>query len=205
MHGPIPPVAYVPMASLDEQGAPRASGRATFVVRTSGRDPLVIAATLRQEVSRAGSEFRVSTLRTQQSINDSHTLRERVLAVLSLFFSIVALMLAGIGLYGVLHYAVLKRRREIGIRMALGARAPDVARRVTLDLFLTVLGGSVMGGALGLASERLVESLLYGVKATHPSTIALPSLAILLVAVIAAVPAVIHAVRIDPVGILRSE
>ena len=94
--------------------------------------------------------------------------------MLALFFAVVALLLAGIGLYGVLDYSVLQRRREIGIRMAIGAQAGDIARRVTVDVFSMVLLGALAGLALGMASVRYIESLLYQVKATDLAMLALP-------------------------------
>ena len=95
--------------------------------------------------------------------------------------------------------------REIGIRIALGARALHVARGVTVEVFAMVLAGAAAGLALGMASARYVESLLYQVKATDAGMLALPSLVILAAAVLAALPAVIRAVGIDPVATLRSE
>ena len=133
----------------------------------------------------------------------AQTLRERLLAMLALFFAAVALLLAGIGLYGVLDYSVLQRRREIGIRMAIGAQAGDIARRVTLDVFRWCWRGRWRGVALGMASVRYLTALLYQVKPTDLAMLALPSLAILAAALLAALPAVIHAVRIDPVTTLR--
>jgi predicted lysophospholipase L1 biosynthesis ABC-type transport system permease subunit len=95
-------------------------------------------------------------------------------------------LLAGVGLYGVLDYSVLQRRREIGIRMAIGAQAGDIARLVTVEVFSMVLAGALAGLALGMASVRYIESLLYQVKATDLGLLALPSLAILAAALLAA-------------------
>jgi ABC-type antimicrobial peptide transport system permease subunit len=164
-----------------------------------------MAPLLRQEVPRARPEFRVSNIRTQAEINLSHTLRERLLAMLALFFAGVALLLAGIGLYGVLDYSVVQRRREIGIRMAIGARAADIAGRLTADVFSMVLAGSAAGLTLGLMSVRFIETLLYQVRGGDWRLMAVPSLTIAAAAVLAAVPAVIRAIRINPVDILRSE
>ena len=202
---PILPTVYMPFSSVDAQGAFQPKGRGTFIVRTAGRNPLALASILRQEVSRARSEFRVSNVRTQTEINQSTTVRERLLAMLALFFAIVALTLAGVGLYGVLDYSVLQRRREIGIRMALGAQAGDIAWRVTADVFSMVLVGTAVGLGLGMASARYIETLLYQVKPTDASMLALPSLTILAAALVAALPAVIRAVRIDPANMLRTE
>jgi ABC-type antimicrobial peptide transport system permease subunit len=125
--------------------------------------------------------------------------------MLARFFGGLALLLAGIGLYGVLDYFVVQRRREIGIRIALGAQSGDVAARVTGTVFSMVLVGAIGGLALGMTSVRYIESLLYGVKATESGVLAFPALAILGAAILAAVPAVLHAVRIDPAILLRAE
>ena len=106
----------------------------------------------------------ISGLRQRSS--SSIPVRERLLAMLALFFGVVALSLAGVGLYGVLDYSVLQRRREIGIRIAIGAQATDIARRVIMDVFAVVLAGSLFGIILGIASVRFIETLLFEVKAT---------------------------------------
>jgi putative ABC transport system permease protein len=205
LRDPILPVFYEPFHRIGGNGVPWPEASGTFIVRTSSSNPLALASTLRREVSRARSEFRVSNIRTQQEINESHSVRERLLAMLGLFFATVALLLAGIGLYGVLDYSVLQRRREIGIRMALGAQAGHVARNVTLDVFSMVLLGAIGGLALGLGSARYIQTLLYQVKATELSALAPPALIILMAAMLAALPAVIRAVRIDPSIMLRTE
>jgi predicted lysophospholipase L1 biosynthesis ABC-type transport system permease subunit len=205
IRGPILPQVYVPFPSVDAKGALQPIGQGTFIVRTSTPNPLALASTLRREVPRARSEFRVSNIRTQTEINQSHTVRERLLARLALFFGVVALVLAGVGLYGVLDYSVLQRRREIGIRMALGAQAGDIARRVTADVFSMVLGGALAGLVLGFGAARYIQTLLYQVKPTDPRMLALPALIILAAALLAALPPVIHAVRIDPAETLRDE
>jgi predicted permease len=207
IHKPISPMAYIPFQSVDKKGELKSPEHnvGTFIVRTASANPLALASILRREVPRARPEFRVSNIRTQQELIDAQTIRERLLAMLALFFAVVALLLAGVGLYGVLDYSVLQRRREIGIRMAIGARSLDIARRVTLDVFAMVLLGAAAGLGLGMASARYVESLLYQVKATDFGALALPSLAILATALLAALPPVIRAVRIDPVHVLRCE
>jgi hypothetical protein len=202
---PILPVAYVPFRSVDAKGALQAKREGTFIVRTSAPNPLALASILRREVARARPEFRVSNMRTQTEINQSQTVRERLLAMLALFFAAVALLLAGIGLYGVLDYSVLQRRREIGIRMAVGAQAGGIARLVAMDVLAMVVVGATVGVALGLGSVRYIETLLWEVKPTGMAMLVLPSFAILAAALLAALPAVFHAVRIDPVTMLRAE
>jgi putative ABC transport system permease protein len=202
---PILPQLYVPFHSIDATGAAGKRAAGILLVRTAGLRPRALAGVLRQEVPRARAEFRVSRIRTQIGINQSHTVRERLLATLALFFAIVALLLAGVGLYGVLHYSVLQRRREIGIRMAVGAEAGSVARLVTTEVFSMVLVGALVGVGLGMLSVRYVESLFYQVKATDLQMLALPSLAILVGALLAALRPVLQAVRIDPASMLRAE
>jgi putative ABC transport system permease protein len=205
MRQPIRPTTYVPFHAVDAKGTLRPIGRGTLVVRTSSRNSLAMASTLRREVTLAHPGFYVSNIRTQIELNQQHTVRERLLATLAVFFAVVALLLAGIGLYGVLDYSVLQRRREIGIRMAIGAQTSDIARRVTVDVFAMVMVGGLVGLALGIASTRYMQTLFYEVKPTDASVVAIPVLTILAAALLAALPAVIRAVRIDPVALLRSE
>jgi predicted permease len=198
IHEPMLPVVYLPFESdpLKYQ---------TFIVRTAAADPMAIASTLRQEVSKARSEFRVSNVRTQLELKQAQSIRERLLATLAFFFGAVALLLAGVGLYGVLNYSVQQREREIGIRMALGARVGHVTRRIMTGISIAVGIGAVAGLTLGLTSVRYIESLLYGVKATDAAVLAVPCITILVAVVIAAVPPVLRALRIDPVAMLRVE
>ena len=205
MREPILPVAYVPIHAVDAQGVVQPLRQATFIVRTAGANPLALASVLRREVPRARPEFRVSNIRTQEELVRAQTVRERLLAMLALFFAAVALLLAGIGLYGVLDYSVLQRRREIGIRMAIGAQAGDIAWRVTAEVFRMVLAGALVGLALSLALTRYIAALLYQVRPGDPAMLLLPSFTILAVTLVAALPAVFHAVRIDPVAMLRAD
>ncbi len=202
MREPITPTAYVPLAQSDPA---RGAASETFIVRTAAANPMAMAQFLRREVPRARSEFRVSNVRTQQELVEQQTIRERLLAMLGYFFAGVALLLAGIGLYGVLDYSVLQRRREIGIRMAIGAQAGHIARGVTADAFLMVLAGAVAGIALGESLARYIASLLYQVRPGDAAMLVYPSCLILAAALVAALPAVIRAVRIDPITTLRQE
>lgn len=199
--GPVLPTAYVPFQT--PATAPRRDG--TIVVRSATADPKTLAASLRMAVPAARPDFRVSNIRTQQEIVQMHTVRERLLAMLALFFASVALVLAGIGLFGVLDYGVLQRRREIGIRMAIGAHGTSIAALITSEMFCVVAGGAVIGLAVALAGARYIETLIFGVRSTEGIILLTPSILIICVSMLAALPAVIHAVRIDPVKMLRSE
>jgi putative ABC transport system permease protein len=206
MRESVRPTVYVPVHATDEKtGGLRPQDWGTFVVRTSASNPTVLAPMLRREVTRARPELRVSSIRTQTELVEQHTIRERLLATLSLFFAMVALVLAGVGLYGVLNYSVLQRQREIGIRMALGARASHVAWRVTAEVFGMLLLGAIAGFAAGAVTEHYVETLLYQVKATEVTLWVLPALTIFMTALLAVLPPIVHAVRIDPAKTLRAE
>ena len=202
---PLVPQVYVPFRILGEKGEVRDVGGAELVVRTTSTNPLVLSQFLRDEIPQVRPEFRVSRIRTQLEINQSHAVRERLLATLAVFFSVVALLLAGVGLYGVLHYYVLQRQREIGIRIVVGAGIANIARIVTVDVFIALVGGSAAGLTLGIASARFMASLFYQVKATDPPMLIVPTLVLIAVAILAAIPAVIRASRIDPASMLRVE
>ncbi len=197
MREPMRPTAYFPFKGN--------YGRATFLIRTTTANPLTMASALRAAVPRARPGFRVSNIRTQAALIEQHTARERLLSILALFFGVMALLLAGVGLYGVLDYSVLQQQREIGIRMAIGAKAATIAQGLILHLFALVLAGAVIGIILGLVLARFIETLLFEVKATDVGALTLPTATIIAVALLAALPAIIRAVRIDPATMLRLE
>ena len=198
-------VFYVPFAGIDDKSAPTVIGFATFVIHTDAQNPLALANSLRKLVAQRNNGLRVSNITTQLDLVRDQTVRERLIAMLAAFFAAVALLLAGIGLYAVLNYSVLQRRREIGIRIAIGSTRAGIVRLVTLDVFLMIVFGGCAGVALGFGAARYLESLFYQVKATDADMIALPACAILLTALAATLPAVLRALRTDPTEILRAE
>jgi len=198
-------VFYVPFDEIDVKSAPSVVDFATFAIHTDAQNPLALADSLRQLIAQSHNGLRVSNITTQLDLVRDQTIRERLIAMLAAFFAAVALLLAGIGLYAVLNYSVLQRRREIGIRMAIGSSRAGIVRLVTLNVFLTIALGGCAGVALGFGAARYVESLFYQVKATDADMIASPLFAILLTALVATLPAVLRALRTDPTEILRSE
>jgi predicted permease len=202
---PSRPVFYVPFNAIGAQSNPQAAGFATFVIHTDSQNPLTLAGTLRQLIAQRHNGLRVSNITTQLDLVRDQTIRERLIAMLAAFFAGVSLLLAGIGLYAVLNYSVLRRRREIGIRMAIGSTRAGIVRLVTLDVFLMIALGGCSGVALGFGAARYVQSLFYQVKATDADMIASPACAILLTALVATLPAVLRALRTDPTEILRAE
>ena len=199
------PVAFVPYREVDDKGIVGKESNETFLVRTTASDPMAMAAAMRRKVAAAGAGFRVSNAQTQQELIDNQTVRERLLAMLGVFFAGVALLLAAVGLYGVLHYSVMQREREIGMRIALGATARNIALIVSVPTFAMAMLGASVGMTLGLASARFVASLLYGVKGTDISMMTLPAVVLLSAVALAAAPAVMRAIRVDPAVMLRSE
>jgi putative ABC transport system permease protein len=136
---------------------------------------------------------------------DQHLVRERLLATLAFFFAGVALLLACLGLYGVLHYSVVQRRREFGIRLALGAGVAHIGKRVAMDMLVMVAVGAAAGLAGGLGLARQVRALLYGVTPADWAMLAAPCAIVVLAAVLAAVPPILRAARIDPIAMLRTD
>ncbi len=203
MRLPLPATAYVPFRALNSRSG--GGHRATFIVRTKSSDPMSLASTLRHAIPTLQPQLRVANIVSQEELVQSQMIRERLLAALSLFFAAVALILAAVGLYGVLNYAVLERRRELGIRLALGATSGDVTCRVTVGSFAMIALGLAVGTGLGLQSEHYVSALLYQVKITDPRLVFWPLIAMLGAAVLAALPPVLRAVHIDPATLLRSE
>ena len=198
------PTAFLPFLSPDPKAWWSASG-ASFIVRTHSANPLTLAATFRRAVPQIRSDFRVSNILSENQLIQGQTIWERLLATLASFFSVVALLLAAIGLYGVLHYTVQQRRREIAIRLAIGAQAPNIARLVTLPLFATVSAGALAGILAGIFASRYLSEIFYQVRPTDAPMLALPAIAIAAAAAIASLPATLNAIRTNPNQILRSE
>ncbi len=205
LHEPNRPAFYVPFNPIDGNSAPAPVSFATFVIHTDAQNPVAMADTLRRLIAQRHNGLRVSNATTQLDLVRDQTIRERMIALLAAFFAAVALLLAGIGLYAVLNYSVLQRRREIGIRMAIGSPRAGIVRIVALDVFLMIGLGGCVGIALGFGAARYVQSLFYQVKATDADMIALPTCVFLLTALLATLPSVLRALRIDPTEILRAE
>ncbi|HEY7856333.1 MAG TPA: ADOP family duplicated permease [Terriglobales bacterium] len=200
------PMFYLPFGSSAGSAAGPAPTRGTFVIRAApGVAPLTLASALRAAVVGARPELRVSNVLAQTEIVASKTIRQRVLALLGLFFGGVAVLLAAVGLYGVLEYSVRQRRRELGIRMALGARGWHIAGQVVWATFMMVGLGAAFGIGAGIACARYFAALFYGVRAADAGVLGVPLLLLGVTAGLAALPAVLRALAIDPAAMLRSE
>ena len=184
--------------------APFARQGATFSVRTAA-DPIGFVPQIRSVVAQMDANLPVNRIRTETQQIESQILLERLIARLSSFFGLLALLLSCIGLYGLLAYEVARRTREIGIRMALGACSGDVLRLVIgQGLALALVGGAIgIGAALGVT--RFLASLLYGVKPADPVTFIAVALFLAAVALLACYIPARRATRVDPMVALRYE
>ena len=133
----------------------------------------------------------------------SSVMGERLLALLSAFFGGLALLLAGMGLYGVTSYGVSQRRTEIGVRMALGAEAAGVIRLVLGQAVRLVALGLVIGTAFSLWASRFVSTLLFGLEPRDPATLAGAAAVLMAISLVAAGLPARRAARIDPAQVLR--
>ena len=177
---------------------------ATLNVRTSSRAISLIPA-LRRQIASAAPEFDArGTILLKDQI-DNTMIRERLLAILAGFFWVVSLLLAAVGLYGVVNYAALRRTREIGIRIALGARRGAVIRTIVFETAVSVLVGIDVGIAGGLGLSRYLASQLFGVKPSDFWSLAIAVACLLLAALAAMAPPALRAAKADPLAALQYE
>ena len=177
---------------------------AVLQVRTQV-DVGALAAILREEMSRVHPAFRLGDVTLQSTLVANNLVRDRALALLSGFFSIVAIVLVAVGLYGVLSYTVLQRTREIGIRMALGARPLRIVSLVVSEMSVVTTIGLIFGSAGGIAAARFITALLYDVRPWAASSMAAPLGCLIVVCALSALVPASRAVRVDPATALRCE
>src|SRR5262249_34064110 len=185
-------------------GDPLLDSVATLVVR-SAVEPLSLAMPIQKQISALDSEMPTYKVETMQQIIGEATASKSFSASLVLAFAVLSLMLAAVGLYGVLSYLVTQRVSEIGIRMALGAQRSEVLRLVLLDGIRPVLIGLVIGWAGGAAAGMLIRSSLYGTRPLDPIVFAGMVGSLLLTAAIASAVPALRACRIEPTQALRTE
>jgi len=191
---------YVPYAQ-ERRGfvAPR-----DLVVRTSG-DAASLAGAVRQAVWAVDKDQPISNVRTMDQVLATAVSRERFQTLLLALFATLALVLACVGLYGVISYAVVQRTHEIGVRMALGAQPADVLRLVINQGMLLTLIGLVIGVAGAFAVTRVMTEMLFGVTATDPLTFVGVPLVLGVIALLACYIPARRATKVDPLMALRYE
>ena len=190
----IDPTMYIPLT-----GEP-----AAFEIRTIG-DPKAMIAPIRSLIDQRDSNLPIMNIATQSEQIDRLLAQERIVAQLSSFFGVLALLLACIGLYGLLSYEVTRRTREIGIRVALGAQRGDLIRMVVWQGIALSVAGTVVGLVAALGIGKLLKSMLYGVKPSDPTTLIAVSLLVIGVALCAAFVPARRATTVNPVIALRYE
>jgi predicted permease len=178
--------------------------RLCLVIRATG-NPASIAASVRQELRNIAPNLPVLKIDTVEEQLDALLFQERFIASLSTFFGVLAVLLACIGLYGVMSYAVARRTGEIGIRLALGSTPAGVLRLVLRESLWLVSAGIVIGMSVSFALMRLASTRLYGVRAADPLTIIGAALLMITVTALAALLPARRAARVDPLVALRHE
>jgi ABC-type antimicrobial peptide transport system permease subunit len=193
------PIAFVPAAQLPVE----AQGPWAAVMIASNTGPGVVTAVRRTLESKyPGAILRFADF--QQGIKDN-LVGDRMMAMLSGFFGLLAAVLVVVGLYGVLSYFITRRRNEIGIRIALGARRGQVIALVMRDTAAMLLIGLVLGTALTLLAGRAATAMLFGLKPYDFATLAFATMLLAIIAVLATWLPAVKASKLDPVAALRSE
>jgi putative ABC transport system permease protein len=197
LRDPIPPTMYVP---IPQQQEPPSS--MSLSVRAAGGPPALLTRSLAQALTGVNPDVAI-TFRPLADQVDAALTQERLVAMLSGFFGALALLLAGLGLYGVTSYAVNRRRAEIGIRMALGAAPGGVIAMVLRRVAMLVGAGVVVGGAVSWWAARFVTSLLYGLQPRDPGTLATAAIVLGAIGALAGWLPARRAARLDPARVLR--
>jgi putative ABC transport system permease protein len=172
------------------------------VVRTQV-DPLSLGSAVRKIVWEIDKDQPVSDIRSMEEIVSSAVARQRFSTMLLGIFATLALVLAAVGIYGVMSYSIAQRTREIGIRMALGAQRSDVLKMVVGQGLKLVVIGVAIGLAAAFVLTRVMASLLFGVSATDPLTFVIISFVLLGVALVASYIPALRATRVDPMVALH--
>ncbi|HTG99612.1 MAG TPA: ABC transporter permease [Vicinamibacterales bacterium] len=183
---------------------PIADPGATIQIR-SMVDPRTLADRVRQELPQVHPSLRLVDVTLQTALIENTLLRERLLAVLSGFFAALGLVLAAVGLYGVLSYAVVRRTREIGIRLALGAQPAAVVKAVAGRVAIALIVGVALGLAGGVYFARFVQTILFGIEPVSPGSFGLPVVCLMTVSLLATWAPLRRAIRVDPAEALRTE
>jgi putative ABC transport system permease protein len=191
------PAVYIPLPQLS-------IGLATFVARTT-MDPLSLTNSVSAVVRSLDPELPLADVRSMEDVVDATLARPRTVSVLLTVFALIALVLAGVGVYGVMAYSVSQRTQEIGVRMALGATASSVFGLVLGQALKLVVLGVVAGLVAAGMLTRLLETLLFETEPVDPVTFALVTLVLMAVATLASYVPARRGTRIAPTEALRAE
>jgi predicted permease len=197
LHAPIEPVAYVPLAQF-----PRQDIRLVVCTRI---DPPAVMPRIREAVRRVDPYLPLWDVRTMEQVKEQSMLWATQPTWLAGAFAGVAVVMAALGLYGILAHAVTQQRREIGIRMALGAQPGDVISHTFRAAFSMLLVGLAVGLAGAFALTRILKSLLFEVSALDPVALAVACFLMVVIGILAALIPASRAARVDPMTVLRDE
>ena len=196
--------AYIPLMQLVDQVQSVASIDANVFVR-SNQDETALEDRLRSNLQEAGGQFTIGFPTSMDKAVRKSVASQRFFMLLLGAFAFLALVLASVGIYGVVSYVVGERTREIGIRMALGAQRIDVLRMVLQQGLMMALAGVAIGVAAAMGVTRLMSSMLYGVTSSDPATFGAVGLLLCAVAILACYVPAHRAARVDPIVALRYE
>jgi putative ABC transport system permease protein len=199
-----PRMVYLPLSQIGTglDGSVNAPSRLSVAIALDG-DPAALASTLRSELKTVNRDAIALYIRTMEQQIDATLIPERLLATLSSWFAGIALLLACVGLYGVMTYNVSRRKREIGLRIALGAFPRTIVYRVLREALTVSAFGIAVGLSIALATTRLLSTFLFGVLPRDTATLALTAGVLVGVAILAGFFPARRAAAIDPVGAFR--
>jgi predicted permease len=200
LRDPVPPTMYIALSQTAQLDVPPSF--VSLTVRAAGGSPALLTRSIAAEIGRINPGLALTFRPLAEQVGAS-LIQERLVAILSGFFGGLALLLAGLGLYGVTSYAVSRRRTEIGIRMALGAAPGGVVRMVLLRVALLVGAGVVIGGLVTLWASRFVSTLLFSLEPRDPLTLVASAAVLIGVGGLAGWIPARRAARLDPARVLR--
>jgi predicted permease len=200
LRGDPQPTAFVPAMQFPTE----ADGPGVGMVISSTLPSAVISEDIKRAIAASHPEIRTRFFELQQIIRNN-LLRERLLAILSGFFGILAAVLVMVGLYGVVSYLVTRRRNELGIRIALGSTRQQIISLVMRDAGHMLAIGTVIGAIVSLLATRSAGSILFGLKSWDPTSLGFATALLAIVAVVASFLPAFRAARLDPVEALRRE
>jgi predicted permease len=198
LRGKVEPSIFVPLLQNENPN------QITMIVRTE-KPGILSLATVREAVNRIDPANLISNLRSLNEVVRSSLLRDRILAILSLSFSLLAVMLSAAGLFGLTSFSIAMRRKEIGVRLAVGAPPRSIIRLILREVMGLTLIGSGLGLALYWGFHRMIQSMLFGMSSLHLLTLAVAVLTLAIVTLTAGFIPARQASRFDPALILREE
>jgi ABC-type antimicrobial peptide transport system permease subunit len=194
---------YIPYARIAEWTPPQGRPGASFFLEVRGQQNVTsLAATLRQAL---GSRFTVDTVERQQQLISDTLVRERLLADVASLFGRLALLLAALGLYGIVSYSVVQRQGELGVRLALGADPRAILALILRDSAKVVSAGVALGVIVSVLAGRWIGALLYGLAPNDTGTFVGACVLLLAASLLAAFIPAYRAAKIDPMTALRHE